>query len=383
MPRMSTDARHSGVEQLRQLAAQGLDVASFWRECNEVLARVVPHHLAPCWFTVDPASLLVTSHFDPVIPEISHDFLAHEYGEEDELKMVDVARSASGISSIHELTGGDPGRSEGWRNFVQPYGGDQQLLVALRARSGVTWGVLALYRADGAPEFSVAERAFLVQASRHLAEGAIKGLLLGEAQDPEGPEAPAVVVLDEDWQVQSMTPEAEAVMAELQGSGQGGPGLPTTVLSVAGRALGNLQSRDAPGEVAVARVRSDRGRWITIHGAPLVHDGTRRVAVIIERADPDRLAPLLMDAYGLSVREKDVTRLVLNGCSTKEIATRLYVSAQTVQQHMKQIFEKTGVHSRRELVSKIFFSHYEPRFRDNERRTVEDRPIRGGPLRTG
>jgi len=33
---------------------------------------------------------------------------------------------------------------------------------------------------------------------------------------------------------------------------------------------------------------SDRGQWMMLHGAPLLRDGGRRVAVIVERADPDR-----------------------------------------------------------------------------------------------
>src|SRR5919108_3024173 len=116
------------------------------------------------------------------------------------------------------------------------------------------------------------------------------------------------------------------------------------------------------------------------HAACLLSGSARRVAVIVEPAHPARIAPLLMSAYGLTGREQEVTRLVLQGDPTTEIAERLVVSAHTVQQHLKSVFDKTGVRSRRDLVGKIFFAHYEPRVRDNERRASADQPVRGGPL---
>jgi len=102
-----------------------------------------------------------------------------------------------------------------------------------------------------------------------------------------------------------------------------------------------------------------------------------RVAVIVEPAHPARIAPLLMSVYGLTEREQKVTRLVLQGNSTAEIADRLVVSAHTVQQHLKSVFGKTGVRSRRDLVGKVFFAYYEPRLRDNKRRVIADQPLRG------
>ena len=134
--------------------------------------------------------------------------------------------------------------------------------------------------------------------------------------------------------------------------------LPPSVLAVAGRALRGAENADTPGEVALARVLSTEGRWIVLHGASLVADGARRVAVIVEPADPARISPLLMAAYGLTEREQDVTRLVLRGHFTAQIAADLSVSPHTVQQHLKSVFEKTAVRSRRDLVGKVFFSHY-------------------------
>jgi hypothetical protein len=55
------------------------------------------------------------------------------------------------------------------------------------------------------------------------------------------------------------------------------------------------------------------------------------------------------------------------------------ISVNTVQAHLTNMFTKTGVRSRRDLVTKIFLGHYEPRLRDNEQRTALNRPLRGGP----
>jgi DNA-binding CsgD family transcriptional regulator len=155
--------------------------------------------------------------------------------------------------------------------------------------------------------------------------------------------------------------------------------LPSAVITLAAQALRMAQHTDRGGEIAVSRVRSCSGTWVVLHGACLTSTGAPRIAVIIEPAHPSRIYPLLMSAYGLTEREKDVTRLVLQGASTTQIAAELTVSAHTVQQHLKSIFDKTGVRSRRDLVGKIFFAHYNPRFRDNEARARHDQPLRGGP----
>jgi DNA-binding CsgD family transcriptional regulator len=367
-------------ERIERLAGQGLDLPTLWREATVALAPAVPHYHAPCWFTLDPATLLVTSHYDPGIPELPAAWLAHQYFEEDVHKLADVARSERGISTLHEATEGDPGRSPGWNAFVRPFGGEQELLLALRTRTGEVWGMLGLYREPGRPRFDSDEMHFLQSVAPALAAGARRGLLVGEAAEPEGPEAPGLVVLGEDWRVESLTPGVERWLAALPGAGRGAPSaLPPAVLAVAGQALRAAQQADAPGEVALSRVLGTDGRWLVLHGAALAGPGQRRVAVIVEPAQPSRLAPLLMAAFGLTEREQDVTRMVLQGESTTEIAAGLRVSPHTVQQHLKRVFEKTGVRSRRELTGKVFLSHYEPRLRDNERRVLHGRALRGGP----
>jgi DNA-binding CsgD family transcriptional regulator len=373
--------KERAVARIGELACRGLDLVSFWDEAAESVSSAIPHYMAPCWFTLDPASLLVTSHYDHgQIPELPPEWLAHEYYADDVHSLTSVARSERGVSTLHDASGGDPSRSPRWHANMQ-YGGDQELLVALRTRAREAWGVLGLYREPGERQFDREEVELLRALSPQLAEGARRGLLVGEASDPEAPDAPGLVVLDEQWGVESLTPGVERWLAELpDGEWATRRKLPPAVLAVAGRALRTVDKRDAPGEVAVARVLSREGRWIVLHGAALVAGGAPRVAVIVEPAHPARIAPLLMAAYGLTEREQEVTRLVLSGDSTAEIAERLFLSPHTVQQHLKRIFEKTGVRSRRELVGKVFFGHYDPRLRDNERRVAQREPLRGEPM---
>jgi DNA-binding CsgD family transcriptional regulator len=80
-----------------------------------------------------------------------------------------------------------------------------------------------------------------------------------------------------------------------------------------------------------------------------------------EQPMPIELGFILQRLAGLSRREREVTRLVRHGRSTRETAGDLHVSAYTVQDHLKAIFAKVGVGSRRELVAQLFLQHYAPR----------------------
>jgi DNA-binding CsgD family transcriptional regulator len=53
-------------------------------------------------------------------------------------------------------------------------------------------------------------------------------------------------------------------------------------------------------------------------------------------------------------------QLVARGLSTAEISEAFHISSNTVQDHLKSIFEKVGVRSRRELVGRLFARHYQP-----------------------
>lgn len=378
---MLTDTRRRAIDKIARLAGQPRDLVSFWRECTDVVATVVTHYWTPCWFTLDPASLLITSHFHDGLPTLPDDWLLAEYYGNDVNRVSDVAVTASGISTLFDATGGNPASSPRWHANMT-MGGDQEMIAALRTGPGDLWGALGLYREPGAPMFDDADKSFVRTISPQLAEGARRSLLIGEATDPEGPTAPGLLMLSGRGEVESTTPGVAALLSSLPDGDLAAGRLPSVVLALAGRVLRAAENPDEPGGISLARVQTRGGAWLALHGAHLADGGTSRVAIIVESAHPARIYPLLMAAYRLTDRERDLTRLVLQGASTAEIARELTVSPHTVQQHLKSIFDKTGVRSRRDLIGRIFYTHYEPRFRDNEQRVASNHPIRGGPAPT-
>ncbi len=361
-------SRERAAERLQTLGRSGTDLVTLWRDAGPLLAEAIPHFEAPCFFTTDPTSLLLTSHFQEGLPEIPAEWLGREYVEPDYNTSLDVLRSATGVGTLYDATAGQPELSRKYHEEMQPFGCEQELLFALRTRDGQSWGIVGLYRENGRPAFDERDLALVRSIAPTLAEGARHGLLRGQALEPDLLDAPGLLVLDPSLAIETVSPTAAAWLDELGGSIETPP---VSVLSLAGKVIAT------EGAPTVSRVLSSRSRWLVVHGARL-SDG--RVSVILDAAQPSHLEPLLMQAYGLTAREQEITRLVLRGQSTAEISGELFITDGTVQAHLKSVFDKTGVRSRRELVGMVFQRHYEPRVRDNERRTTSSRPSRDGPF---
>jgi DNA-binding NarL/FixJ family response regulator len=56
----------------------------------------------------------------------------------------------------------------------------------------------------------------------------------------------------------------------------------------------------------------------------------------------------------LTTREKEILQLVTHGISNDAIAEKLFISVQTVRNHIKNIYDKLQVHSRAQVVAKAF-----------------------------
>jgi len=78
------------------------------------------------------------------------------------------------------------------------------------------------------------------------------------------------------------------------------------------------------------------------------------IAVLLERAPSGLVSvTLVSEQFNLTRRERDVLEYLLHGLSTKEIASRMNISPNTVKAFLRLIMSKTGVSSRAAIVGKI------------------------------
>ena len=107
-------------------------------------------------------------------------------------------------------------------------------------------------------------------------------------------------------------------------------------------------------EQTATLVGTPAGRWLSLRAAPLSGPGGQSDIVVTFDATPrTALSRLALAAHGLTTREEDVALLVLQGASTQSIAVALHLSQHTVQGHLKRIFSKVGVTTRRDLTARL------------------------------
>ncbi|MBP5491594.1 MAG: response regulator transcription factor [Clostridiales bacterium] len=66
---------------------------------------------------------------------------------------------------------------------------------------------------------------------------------------------------------------------------------------------------------------------------------------------PKNSAPALnLDDYGMTDREKEICRLISEGCTNSQIASILFISEGTVKNYVSTIYDKLGEHDRTKVV---------------------------------
>jgi DNA-binding CsgD family transcriptional regulator len=343
-------------QEIHYACHRGLDSQTLAYEVRRLVGKVVPFDLS-CWHPTDPATGIIAGGIFEIPPALTARVSEIEFFEDDFNSLAELARRGRPVGILREETGGAPERSARYREILRPLGLEEELRAVFVTRSG-TWAAAGLFRERGGPAFDAEEAQFVTGINSMVAEGFRTALLISTISTENAPEAPGIVLFDRDGTVEDISPTAARWMAELQDGGQAGSApLPIQVEQVAAavRAVGR---RRLTNEGARARVLTRSGRWLVLHGTRL--NSADRTAVIIEEAGPAAVAPLIVEAFGLSDRERQIVPLVLRGASTQEIARALGLSPLTVQDHLKAIFDKLGVRSRRQIAGRIFFDHYFP-----------------------
>jgi DNA-binding CsgD family transcriptional regulator len=345
---------------LVELACSGYDFPGFAQRAVKLLDSAVPVD-AWCVMTADPVTLLITGAVGENLPTSdpanAAEFFRIEYSGEDFINFSDLARTGVKVGILSEATGGDLRKSPRWRVLFGPAGlGDQLRTVC--ADGAACWGYLALHRKKRSLDFTRSEAKLIAAISRQLAEGIRLSLLVENVEEGTVPEGPGLILLDDDLAVVGVNPAAQRLLDQVLLDPEVERVVPSAVFSVAALVRG-LENRGEASETPKARVKAASGRWLMAHATRLdASDGERKIAVIVEPAPPLEAGAIALRAYGLTPRELEVAGLVLQGFSTAEIAAQLVVSELTVQQHLKGVFDKAAVRSRRELVSEVFSSQY-------------------------
>jgi DNA-binding CsgD family transcriptional regulator len=349
-----------GAETVRstlvEVTRAGLDPAALFEAATELLRPAVGFS-AHCWETLDPVTLLPTSGVtENLPPQSAAAYFDNEYGQDDVNKFEELLRDGVAARTLHQATGGQPERSRRYRELFVPNGLGPELRAVL-TDGGECWGAVSLLRRASEDDFPRSAVALLAQVAGAIGSGVRTALLLRAAAHG-GEDAPGVVVVDEAGEIVSTTSAAEHWLDLLHDEHHraGRVRLPVSVEAV----LAHLAS-GPEGAAPRARVQAADGTWLVVHGASLQGgEGGRRV-VVIDRVAPRELAAVIVRAYGLSSRERQVAELVLRGLPTKHIARALHLSPHTVTDYLRSLFDKTGVRSRRELAARLLVEHHLPR----------------------
>ncbi len=363
---------HQQVEQLVDeidlLAAKGLPRREFFAEVSPRLRKVIDND-ASCWHTLDPHTRLLTSD-DPTeliglgifapdeAPAAGELLVRSEYMIEDVNTFAGLAARRVPVGILDHATRGNPERSARYRDLLLPADIPHELRAAFVVR-GRVWGAVHIARRARSGPFQQRDADGLAAVTGAIARGIRASLRFDAARRVTGLDAPGLVVLGPEDDVELITPPARELLEAISAGSQiyAEDELPTSVLALAAFV------RDAP-EAAqrgsnVVTVPADDG-WVVLHASLPGPADERRVAIVIERANAARSATVRLEAFGATAREREVATLLARGLSRADMAEALVLSPHTVEDHVRNLYGKLGVASRHEFVARVFLDEYLP-----------------------
>ncbi len=345
-----------------RLCHSALDSRKLRFELLQRLRPIIPFDYA-YFSTTDPATQLGTSFVLVEEPPVwlMALFVENEFLQEDFNKFSDMLRKQQSVGILSEATHHQLHRSQRYQDMLLPMSMEDELR-AIFVTGDACWGTLCLHRERATSHYTPADAAYLAQIAPHITDGLRKALLLDSLPLTNALDGPGVLILSEDLSIIAMTSAAEYWLTELTESERNTRRtLPLAIRSVVAGLKAIECGLAAAGSTPKIRLRTRTGHWLMLYASRLKSSGNQaQITVVFEIAQPAEIAPLMMQAYQFTRREGEVVQCVLRGWSTTEIAAALHISSNTVQDHLKAIFEKADVSSRGELAARIFTRQYQP-----------------------
>ena len=356
------------IDEVDLLSARGLPRRQFFAELAPRLRKVIEND-ASCWHTLDPHTRLMTSDspdeliergvFAPDETQAAGELVVRsEYLVEDVNTFAGLAAQRVPVGILEHVMRGDPQRSARYRDLLLPADIPHELRAAFVIR-GRVWGAVHIARRAASGPFEQRDVDALAAAAGAIARGIRASLRFDAARRGTGVDAPGLVVLGPQDDVELITPPARELLASLRPDGPdyADDAIATPVLALASFVRGAPEA--GQGGSNVVTVPGSDG-WITLHASLPGPPGDGRIAVVLERAGGARSATVRLEAFGATAREREVATLLARGLSRAELAEALVLSPHTVEDHVKSLYEKLGVASRQELVARVFLDEYLP-----------------------
>ena len=356
------------IDEVDLLSARGLPRRQFFAELAPRLRKVIEND-ASCWHTLDPHTRLMTSDspddliergvFAPDEAQAAGKLVVRsEYLVEDVNTFAGLAAQRVPVGILDHVTRGDPQRSPRYRDLLLPADIPHELRAAFVIR-GRVWGAVHIARRAASGPFEQRDVDALAAAAGAIARGIRASLRFDAARRGTGVDAPGLVVLGPQDDVELITPPARELLLSLRPDGPdyADDAIATPVLALASFVRGAPEA--GQGGSNVVTVPGSDG-WITLHASLPGPPGDGRIAVVLERAGGARSATVRLEAFGATAREREVATLLARGLSRAELAEALVLSPHTVEDHVKSLYEKLGVASRQELVARVFLDEYLP-----------------------
>ena len=160
-------------------------------------------------------------------------------------------------------------------------------------------------------------------------------------------EKPDVVLMDIDlpgmdgiravWEIRKHFPEMKVIMLTVFEDDE------KIFKAIRAGANGYLLKKDSPQKILDAIEAVVNGEW------PMNGMIAAKILDCFQQMQKRNSA---LEEFNLTAREREILNLLVKGYSYKEIAASLFISVETLNSHIKNIYRKLDVHSRSELAAK-------------------------------